>query len=231
MYVKFQRAAVFAALFLCACADQELTNSGLISNFNSLEPVETSQIEKNLAMEEFVVEDAAQRTFAHVAIAPVRYALNQEAQEELEPEDREKLAAYFDASIRKELEGFPLLDNASTAPFPCETFYVETVITDINGSEAWLNILLTATVALPFDTGGITAEVTIRNVHTQEEVAAFRAYREGTMFHVIGGATEYGHAEGGLDVYARKIKELLGKFQCEGCVAVPATAAESDTYN
>lgn len=207
--------SAIATFILSGCANQKLTNTGHIQHINNLKEVEFTQIDKHKEIQQYITPDAAQRSFEHIVLGPIRYDMDEKSEKELEPEDRVKLAEYFHKKLRTELEGYPLLVQSDLIPE--NSYYVDIVVTGINGSAAWLNILLTATVALPFDTGGISAEVSIRDVATQEEVAAFRGFREGTMFHLLGGATEYGHAEGGIQLYAEQVRSILEKFNCVGC--------------
>ncbi len=211
--------SLLAVLFVMGCANQELTDSGHIANINNLQEVKVSKVEKHKKLEKFVVADARVRQIDHIAIGPVRFKLPESVDKKLKDKDKEKLAAYFDKSIRKELEGYPVLEGAPQF-VPQNTYFVDVVITNLDGSNAPLNFILTATVALPFDTGGITAEGRIIEIDTDEEVAAFRGYREGTMFHIVGGMTKYGHAEGGLKLYAEEIRKLLKDFNCPNCIEV-----------
>lgn len=202
-------------LVLSACANQTLTNTGRIANADNLTEVDLGEVSKNKKIEEYIAPDAAQRSFSNIVLGPIRYDMDADSEKELKEDDRFKLAKYFHDELREELEDYPLLVKSDEIPE--NSYYVDVTVTGINGSAAWLNILLTATVALPFDTGGISAEVSIYDYDTKEEVAAFRAFREGTMFHLLGGATEYGHAEGGIQLYAERVRLLLEQFQCQGC--------------
>ena len=213
----FKNALLIALIpfILTACANQQLSNSGHISNIDKLEAVETTKIEKHKKIETFVIADAPSRSFSHLAINPIKFDLPAKSAAKLTVKNKEKLSKYFDKSIQKQLENYPILDTHED--IPAKTYLVDMIVTDINHSNAPLNFILTATVALPFDTGGITAETRIVDLDTNEEVAAFRGYREGTMFHIIGGMTKYGHAQGGLDLYTKEIKELLENFICVNC--------------
>jgi hypothetical protein len=204
-------------IFLTGCANQQLTNSGHIENIDNLTEVETSKVERHKKIESFVIADATSRTFDHLAIGRVKFDLPDDVAKKLKPKDQKKLTDYFEKSLREELKDFPILDKIDIVP--PKTYFVDIVVTDINGSNAPLNFILTATIALPFDTGGITTEARITDVDTGEEVAAFRGYREGTMFHIIGGMTKYGHAEGGINFYSTEIKKLLNNFNCPNCKA------------
>ncbi len=210
---------LLSLFMVVGCANQQLTNTGRIANADNLTEVDFGEVSKHKKIQEYIVPDAAQRSFDHIVLGPIRYDMDADSEEELEEKDRVKLAEYFHKQLEKELEGYPI--RKQSEGIPDNSYYVDITVTGINGSAAWLNILLTATVALPFDTGGISAEVSIYDYHTKEEVAAFRAFREGTMFHLLGGATEYGHAEGGIQLYAQHIKSLLEKFQCNGCHLKP----------
>lgn len=206
---------IFSLLVLSGCANQSLTSKGYIQNTDKLTAVETTKIEKHKKIESFVIEDSDQRSFEYIAINPLKFDLPEKAAKKLTDEHKQKLTEYFDEKVREELKGFTILDKDE--PLRANTYLIDAVVTNIDKSNKWTNIILTATVALPFDTGGISMETRILDVNSREEVAAFRGFREGTWLHIVGGAETYGHAKGGIKLYAEQIQDLLEKFQCLKC--------------
>lgn len=88
------------------------------------------------------------------------------------------------------------------------TLRVRSAITDLNPQSTWFNIM-TFILAVPLDSGGISAEFEITDSETEEVLFAMAAQRAGTPLLILEAFHRYGHAGHGMKKWGNLLHECL----------------------
>lgn len=178
--IRCVRVAVLAAMssaILASCANQQVTRTGFIKDYDSLSAVD--QTKKTL------VRRPSQELLSHydsIWVQPVEIKIvSAEDQKELQ-----EIAELAEKELRKELGKNWRLASAPGA----KTLRVSIALTAVHKSIPVINVVLTV-VAVPLFNGGLSAEVKILDA-SGKEIGAVSWADEG-VWNPVGYYFEYGH--------------------------------------
>lgn len=86
---------------------------------------------------------------------------------------------------------------------------LEVVVKDIDTSSPTLNVITTLLAFVPFDTGGITADIHLRDAQSGALLATVHADEKVTPLHISGSFSRYGHAKSIVRRWGREVAGLL----------------------
>jgi hypothetical protein len=185
--------ATMGSTILVGCANQQVTRTGFIQDYNSLSPVEGSK--------KIFVRRPSQELLSRynsVWVQPVEIKIPG-------PEDQKALLEIA-ALAEKELKN-TLGKNWRLANAPgLKTLRGSTALTAVHKSQPAANIVLTI-VAVPMFNGGLSAEVKILDASGQEIGAVIWA-DEG-VWNPVGYYSEYGHPRALTEELAKSVASTL----------------------
>ncbi len=169
-----------AAAALGGCANQAVTRSGYLANYDRLLPESANS--KNLVQRP---TPALLNTFDAVYVEPVEVRLP-------ETEDAAAMKEVADlatAALRKELGAeWPLADS----PTGARTIRVRTALTAVKTSNPALNVILFIILPVPLDNGGLSAESEFDAGDSGSRVGAIVWAGQG-LWSPTGYFSAYGH--------------------------------------
>lgn len=86
---------------------------------------------------------------------------------------------------------------------------LEVVITDIDPSSPALNVVSSLLAFVPFDTGGIAADIHLRDGESGALLATVHANEKATPLRLSGSFSRYGHAKGIVQKWGHELATLL----------------------
>jgi hypothetical protein len=187
------------ALLLAGCSTQQVTNSGFLRDYQSLEVIPVSS-EDNGARASFrrpTAEALAQ--YQSVFIDPITVlatGLDQDQNKALS----DALFVAVETEVKKSW-------SVVSAPEP-RSLRIRVAITAVKKSIVPLNVL-TLTVAMPLSNGGVAVEAEIVDVADGTQIAAVTWASERRMSQVLGYFAETGHARSLLPEFAPVLARLL----------------------
>ena len=185
--------ATIGSVILAGCANQRVTRTGFIQDYNSLSPVEdtTKTLVRKPSQELLSRYDS-------VWVQPVEIKIaSTEDQKELQ-----KIAELAEKALKDALGKHWRLANAPGL----KTLRVSTALTAVHKSKPVANIVLTV-VAVPLFNGGLSAEVKILDP-SGKEIGAVIWADEGVM-NPVGYYSEYGHPRALTDELAKSVASIL----------------------
>lgn len=181
------------SIILAGCANQQVTRTGFIQDYNALSPVENTQ--------QTLVRKPSQELLSRydsVWVQPVEIKIAiSEDQKELQ-----KIAELAEKALKTELGKDWRLTNMPSL----KTLRVSTALTAVQKSKPAANIVLTL-IAVPLFNGGLSAEVKILDP-SNKEIAAVIWADEGVM-NPVGYYSEYGHPRALTEGLAKSVAATL----------------------
>ena len=86
---------------------------------------------------------------------------------------------------------------------------MDVVVKDIDPSSPALNVVSSLIAFVPFDTGGIAADINLRDAQTGALLATVHANEKATPLRLSGSFSRYGHAKGIVQKWGRELATLL----------------------
>ena len=202
------KAAVLAiALFSGSCATLSMNESGFLEDYDRLENA-PEQTVTFIPDEIQLYRDANRHSLDSLWIAPIEVRLTDDSDVELDDEDTRDLKQAFENYLKRNLgESYEIVDEPRES-----TGIVRAAITDVDPSSVLANIVGIILV-VPFDMGGISAEMEITSSSTGTAIVAMKACRGGTPFLVIECFQRWGHAYHGMHKWTLQLRELLDEKQ------------------
>lgn len=147
------------------------------------------------------------KRFKKLMIEPAVVYLHPEARNRaIQPEELEKLTAYFRETVVKEVQDqYPVVDT----PGP-DVLRIRAAITDVIPVKPVTNILSTAVIGIPLDMGGAAIEAEFLDSETGERLGAVVDLKLGTPLDV-SGFTPLGHARSAFRQWAKELKQALSE--------------------
>jgi len=200
-------AALAISLFSGSCASLSMQKTGFLDDYDRLESV-PEQTVAFIPDEIWLYRDANSHSIDSLWIAPIEIRLAEDSEVELDDEDARDLKRAFENYLKRNLgEGYEIVDSPRES-----TGIVRTAITDVDPSSVLANIVGIILV-VPFDMGGISAELEITSASTGSSIVAMKACRGGTPFLVIECFQRWGHAYHGMHKWTLQLRELLDEGQ------------------
>jgi hypothetical protein len=193
---------LFATLFLAACANQDMTRSGFLSNYAELRQLDSDKTEAVT-----INSQADFSQYTHVMIMPVVYA--GKTPDDDKKWDYQDLARTVEKNLQ---EKFARRFTLTNQPAP-NVLMVRAAITDITKAKPVVNVLTTAVVG-PLFNGGLSGEAEIVDSMTGTQLAALTYADEGSVWRfnqMSGSFSQMGHAEYLSGIFATRVFELTQK--------------------
>ena len=190
---------VLAVFALSACAGAKPTNSGFLENYDEL------HAEKDGSNELVYYRQGPAVEYTEVSIDAVDWYIPAEMGKEFDKEERKELTLFFRDALEKALaKRFNLVDDARAGGVR-----VRAAITDINPSSPALNVLLTALLLGPLDSGGVGVELEAVDANSAERLVAYAAVENGSVFEFRADFSRFGHAKQLLEARAKWLASAL----------------------
>ena len=176
---------VLTLFALSACGGVKPTNSGFLGNYHELRAEQDGSNELVYYRQGSAVE------YTDVSIDAVDWYLPAEIAKDFDKEERKELTLFFRAALEKALATrFNLVDDAGVGGMR-----VRAAITDVNSSSPGLNVLLTALLLGPLDSGGVRVELEALDAISAERLVAYAAVEDGSFFEFRAAFSRFGHAK------------------------------------
>lgn len=108
----------------------------------------------------------------------------------IQPDELNKLAAYFHEAVVTELQG----SHAVVTPPGADVLRICAAITNVVPANPSLNVVTTAVAFVPLDLGAAAIEAKFLDSVTGERLAAMAERKKGSVTNLKRGFTELGHA-------------------------------------
>ena len=190
---------VLGIFALSACAGVEPTNSGFLANYDELHAEQDGSNELVYYRQGSAIE------YTDVSVDAVDWYLPAEMDKDFDREERKELTLFFQDTLEKALaKHFNLVDDAGAGGVR-----VRAAITDINPSSPGLNVLLTALLLGPLDSGGVGVELEPVDANSAERLVAYAAVEDGSFFEFRAAFSRFGHAKQLLEARANWLASAL----------------------
>lgn len=212
---------VIACFLLTSCTAKkiELTETGFLSGYSGLAPDEEfdgMRIYRNSTIN-------IDKRYSKILIAPVRFELDPSVREEMDYDDRVKIADYFQEKL---IEGLSANYEIVSEPGP-DAMLFRAAITDVLPSKVYLN-LHWSTSLLGGGIGGASLEAELVDSLTNERILAFLDAKKGKSAfqepsHLISnysdGLTKWGYTKQVLgnwaEIMVQNLDDLRAKYADE----------------
>jgi hypothetical protein len=193
---------LLCALILAACNATPPAHSGFLKDYSALKPDKYG----NAALLWSEAPGFDWKRYTAVMLDPVVIYYHSEAgSRAIQPEEVQKLAAYFREAVVSELkDSYPV----TTTPGP-QVLRIRTAISDVVAANPAVNVVTTAVAFLPLDMGGAAIEAEFLDSVTGERLAAMIERKQGSPLNLPAGFTELGHAEAAFREWAAELKTAL----------------------
>lgn len=183
--------------FLSACASQDMTRSGYLTNYAGLQKKDEDR------KEAIAVNSTANLSqYTHAMIMPVVYAGKNTSGDE--GTDFQRLSQLMQRQLQDKFSKRFALTNQ---PAP-NTLIVRAAITDVTKAKPVLNTITTVGLAAPFFNGGLSGEAELLDAVSGEQLRAITWAEEGSVWRLSqmkGSFSQLGHAEYLTGVFTDRI--------------------------
>lgn len=182
---------------LCACADQETTQTGFLKNYGQMQPETNGTLKfKN---------SVAQGSYTAFMVDDAQYIQGKNG-DALDAEQVSALKqAYRNALVKSFSEKYKLVTTAGAG-----VMRVRTAITGVSKSIAPLNYVATLALFTPVSNGGVSTESEVVDSLSGQRLSALSVHTNPDVFdgEVFGYFTQTGHAKSVLDDHALQLRKL-----------------------
>lgn len=193
----------FSFVFLGACANQAPTQTGFLADYSSLKPTKDHPEDPSYRRPGLDGSRYASFILDAVVYRPAPGALrglDQSTVAELTADYQEKLRTAFAARF-------------SPAPGPGPgVLRVRAAVTNVERSNAVLNVVTMAATGIPFTAGGASTEAEVVDSETGERLVALQTFNNGGKSFLggpVGYMSQYGHARRAFAKQAELLCDLL----------------------
>jgi len=192
-----------AVVFIAGCAAAP-PGSGFLKDYSKLK---TDPDDESLKWWEKPGVDW--KRYHKLMIDPVVVYLHPESEnKQIEPDVLKEMTDYFRKVVIEEVKDtYPVVDK----PGP-DVLRIRAAITDLIPANPFVNIVMTAGVAVPVDMGGASMEAMFIDSTTNELLGAVVDCKKGTPvddLNMFKGFTTWGYAKGAFRDWAQLLKESL----------------------
>lgn len=191
---------ILAYLLLSSgCSSLRPTQSGALGDYSQMKSG------KDECRREFLKLNVDWAQYDTVFIESVKFNVDDCQEKNLTQKDIEQIKQH----LKKALQ-FKIGKDRSIVAERCPgTLIVRATVTGINESSPLVNVLSTAAVFIPIDSGGIVIESEVRDATTDTQLYAISYAENGKPWQFADCFSRFGHAESAMEKFADELAKKI----------------------